>query len=500
MVEELYKDICAGRAVRENLIALRARLADPETKRRFAYLLGGEFRVLTRLLKAEDPKIRKNAARILGEMETEDVLPFLFGAWEKEDTLYVRSEYLKAMRGLDCRRYSRELRERRDKLLGTQAKEEERKHVREELLALDAILGTMERKERHVFAGCPAGEAQVILITGEMQRETTAALIHTGTVKLQKSGLHVYGGDLEEILRIRTWARLLFPLPGNALLKGDAPQIGRQLAARNIPGWLDEMHQGTGTWRYRLDIRSGAEAKEKGKLIRGISEALDRLGGGKLMNSVSDYEVELRLVQRKDGAYLPMVQLFTLRDRRFAYRREVISDSVSPVQAALAMELARPWLKEKAQVLDPFCGTGTMLIERGYAVQAGAMYGLDIFGEAIEKARANTKITGMQIHYINRDFFDFRHEYRFDEIVTDLPRRSAQPDMTVRQLYRAFLDRVKELLADGAVLVLYTMEPALLHGCLGEPEAECYQIKGSFPMLPDNRAEVIIVTYEAAME
>ena len=37
-------------------------------------------------------------------------------------------------------------------------------------------------------------------------------------------------------------------------------------------------------------------------------------------------------------------------------------------------------LKENAQILDPFCGVGTMLIERDIRVPAREKYGIDIFG------------------------------------------------------------------------------------------------------------------------
>ena len=40
-------------------------------------------------------------------------------------------------------------------------------------------------------------------------------------------------------------------------------------------------------------------------------------------------------------------------------------------------------------MLDPFCGTATLLIERYRRKKAAHLYGVDIFGEAIEGAREN---------------------------------------------------------------------------------------------------------------
>ncbi len=35
----------------------------------------------------------------------------------------------------------------------------------------------------------------------------------------------------------------------------------------------------------------------------------------------------------------------------------------------------------------------------------------------------NASAAGELIHFIHRDFFDFRHEYKFDEIITNMPVR-----------------------------------------------------------------------------
>ncbi len=498
MIKELYREICEDRDVRKNLIALRRELAQEENRRAFAYLLGGDFGRLTGLLDREDPKIRKNAALILGDMETEDVLPFLFHAWEKEETLFIRSDYLKAMKKLDCRRYREAFAERRARLLALDAPQEDRKHVREELLALDAILSAQGRVRRHVFTGCPAGSVDVILMTGPLNREVTARQIHTGTVRMLKSAVRVDGADLEELLPIRTYVRMMFPFRGNPVISPDPERAGEELNALDIPDLLDLMHEGKGIYRYRLDVRGEADPADKARFIRRCSEALDRLSGGKLLNSTSDYEIEIRLVQRKDGTAIPMISLFTVADRRFAYRKEYVADSISPVNAATVMQLARPFLREKAQVLDPFCGVGTMLIERNYCVQASDMYGIDLYGEAVRKAKINTDITGMRVNYINRDFLDFHHDYLFDEIVTDLPCR-ASGDLTPDLLYDRFLGKAGEVLADGAVLVLYTMEPGLLEKNL-KKHAGSYQIRGRYPMLQAGKAETFILRYKADTE
>ena len=214
---------------------------------------------------------------------------------------------------------------------------------------------------------------------------------------------------------------------------------------------------------YRMEVKGALPLEKKGPFIRKVSESLEAASGGRLQNTVTDYEVELRLLQKKDGSFVPMIKLFTLPDRRFSYRREVVATSISPVNAALTVRLAGKYLKEGAQILDPFCGVGTMLIERNRVIAADPMYGVDIFGEAIEKARINTKRAGNLIHYINRDFFDFTHGYLFDEIITDMPRSAGTGTrQELEELYWKFFVKAAEHLKEDGILILYTMNPELV--------------------------------------
>ena len=88
---------------------------------------------------------------------------------------------------------------------------------------------------------------------------------------------------------------------------------------------------------------------------------------------------------------------------------------------------------------------------------------MDIFGEAIEKARINTKRAGNLIHYINRDFFDFTHGYLFDEIITDMPRSAGTGTrQELEELYWKFFVKAAEHLKEDGILILYTMNPELV--------------------------------------
>ena len=198
-------------------------------------------------------------------------------------------------------------------------------------------------------------------------------------------------------------------------------------------------------------------SEEKQKFVKKFAAVLEEKSNGKLINTTSDYEIEIRLVENKDGKFNVMVKLFTLKDSRFDYRKEVVASSIRPANAALLVQLAREYMMEDARILDPFCGVGTMLIERQKKINADTAYGLDIYEEAILKARQNTESAGQLVHYVNRDCFTFTHEYLFDEIFTNMPfAQGRKTDLEIYEVYERFFETAGKLLRKEGVIILYT--------------------------------------------
>lgn len=494
MIQEYYKNIENGTETRANLIALRQELKDEKNRRAFAVMLGGDFELLCGLLRHEDPKVRKNAARILGEMESDDLLPVLFDAYQSEDTLYVRGDYLKAIEKLEYRPIVGELKKRLEQLRQESVSAEEEKHVSEELRTLQDMVLRYESHKPHTFCGYKE-KRELILVTNRCQREATARQIAGGRIAMLAGGIRVKNVAVEDVLPIRTYSELLFPLE-IAELHADRPAKAGSLLAPAVLALAKELHRGDGVFLFRIELKGRMSTEKKGVYIRRIAESIERACDGELVNSVTEYELEIRLLERKDGTFASMVKLFTIPQNRFAYRKQAVASSISPVNAALTAELAKPYLKEGAQVLDPFCGVGTMLIERQYAVHAKTMYGVDIFGEAIDKARENTAGTGIQIYYINKDFFEFEHEYMFDEIITDMPQVTAARDREqIRSLYRAFFKKAGSHLKKDGVMILYSTEPGLVSDMLGaNPQ---YRLTKRFTLNEKNGTGVFVIHYRS---
>ena len=456
-MEQILKELEKNENIRTNLSNLRQQIKDNEKKHKLQQNMEKQGELFLTFLKSEDAKTRKNAALLLGDVAYQPALDLLYQAYMEEQTLFVRASYLQALAELNVTELLPDLRDALQQLLETEPEAENKKHIDEEIRALRKIIIQNEGINRHT-ADIKGKKVSVILLTNRTQRETVRRSIEYGTATLHPLGVHVETEHLEKILKLRTYRDMVFPLDLEGFLPADAQKVAKGIVDAKILEILDSLHKEGGEYYFRIEVKSAMDLEARSAFTRKLAGELESLSKGRLINSTSDYEVEIRLIANKDGLFFPCLKLSTIKSKRFAYRKNVIATSIHPSTAALIMELAKDYLKEDAQIMDPFCGVGTMLIERNKKVPARVMYGTDIFGEAIVFARENTELAGAKVNYIQRDFFDFKHEYVFDEIVTNMPLRGKKTKQEMDDFYRDFFDKAKEILAEEAVIIMYTNE------------------------------------------
>ncbi len=456
MVKEQYESLKTGENLRKDLIALKQELKKEEAKEELSELLQGDYRLLTELLGHEEPKVRGNAALVLGRLGQKAFAEPLYEAYEKEEKLFIKSNYLSALAELDCQECLPKLKKRLEVLEQYQPKEEEEKHIREELRALRTLARRDEPRKRHRFQGYDE-TYDLILTTGKQYQQATAEQVKNGEITILKSGVRVITSHIRPIIEIPTYRELLFPL-NRKRLEPDPKLAAKALAESNLLELLDKAHKAADSFCFRLGIHSRMPLDKRSDFAKKCAFALEQETGRRLYNSTSDYEVEIRLMEGREGTFLPLVKLYTFREERFAYRRCSVASSIRPEQAALIAYLAKPYLAERAQILDPFCGVGTMLIERDRVCPARVMYGIDTFGEAIDGAWENARLAGKQVNYVHRDFFTFQHDYLFDEIITNMPDRGKKTREEHDLFYQKFFEKAEEILTDSGTMILYSNE------------------------------------------
>lgn len=459
MILEYYEKLKKKESERESLSKLRSLIKEESEKMQLLELVG-DGSILRELLCHEDAKTRKNAALLLGDLALDEAKEALILAYKTETTRFVKSSYLTALSKFSVKEYRDFFMEQKDALLEATWAEEEQKHVAEELHELCSILIAIDGVKKHPFVGFDKPH-EILLATNREQREVTLQEVGELSATIQRKaelhplGVSVYTKEVLPFTKLRSYRELLFTLCKGEVLPIQPKDAAKALLDGGIVSLLQEGHNGDAPFYFRVEIKA---AKPQMEYAKKLATALEQMSGFKLVNTTKDYEIELRLVQTKEEGYVAFLKLKTIPMKRFSYRKNAIATSIHPATAAMMMRLAKPYLKEKAQILDPCCGVGTMLIERDLCVPAREIYGIDIFGDAITGARENASLAGEKINFIHRDFFDFKHDYLFDEIITNMPALGRRSKEEADAFYEQFFKKAETLLTSDGKIIMYTNE------------------------------------------
>lgn len=461
--------------------------------------------IILACLTHEDAKTRKNAALVLqtiaeeygmdifGDDQVEDpaasdeaptasdlpsaeVASYLYAAYKAEETMFVRSAYLEALKCFDCEPYRAELMERLTFLKEESWAEGDLKHVREERHAIESLFEAPASEMKSEFKGLDR-EMGILLVIDEAVREAAQTELGAGA-KVVPGGVRLTTSSWKKVQSCRLYKEALFPVP---LRKGSQITIsnmGSLVADSKLIPMVDELLKAAGDSTqtgsagenagarehpFRMEIRSSSDEDRSGTALKRAAAELEEASKGRLRNSKTAYEFTLVLMAKRDGSLSPYIKLPDSTDHRFDYRKNSEATSMSAVMAAEAVQMIRPYLKDGAQVIDPFAGVGTLLIERAKAVPHGDLYATDIYGHAVIGGRENAELAGVNISYINRDFFDFKHDYPFDEVITEFPDLFNKEAEEKEEFFRNFFRSAMELTADKAMLFLISAEDKAMH-------------------------------------
>ncbi len=491
MLEKLFRQIMQRENTREAISQFRA-----EIKEEGAFLqakaLVGDGEQLRKLLDAEDAKVRKNAAALIGDLKLKEAAEALYAAYQKEEKLFVRPALLRALAQTNPGPYLKELHAQHALLCSRTQKEEEKKHIREELHALERLLRQEEAAERHIFTGWEKKHL-IFLTTYPGCAKLTAEQFSAYRKGITPYGVQAVVDHLRDIISIRTFRELLFPIAlGCRMTLEDGPKaLGASLAKAKLLPLLQQNHAKQAPYRFRFEMRCGLSLEERSRYVKRAAAAAEEASGRQLVNAPEDYEFEVRLVLSREGYIQTFLKMMTIPMERFSYRKESVSSSMHPSLAATLVRLAKPYLKKRARVLDPCCGVGTLLIEREMLLPTKEMYGVDLFGEAIAKARVHMEEAGLDAYLIQKDFLEFMHAGAFDEIIADLPVRGKRTKEEQDAFYRSFFDQAEALLAPDGVLLLYSNENGFVRKQLRlHPAFRLYQ---EYPMQEKGKFSFYII-------
>ena len=467
-----FNNICENIDVRQNVSKIRALIKQEACFDEFVKCILGREDILIKLLMSDDAKTRKNVALLIGDIAgaylgdgmADTFMSELYKAYKDEMQLFVKASYLQALSNFDYRYYVDSLKSELERLTTFSCDVADKKHIDEQIRVISDMIVSIEGVRKHEFTGFDV-LSNVVLTTNRRYVDTVKEQlleldgVDEKCVKTFSAGVMMATDRIAEIMTIRTFNKLLFRVAGITVLNSDVNKAAEQVANSALLKFLNKRHNNKDNrpYYFRVELKSKMDMKAKSNFVKKFSSQLEGFTNRQLINSKSDYEFELRLIENKEGSFNCMIKLYTIKDERFAYRTESTSTCLKPVNAALIVELAKAYMKSDAQVLDPFCGSATLLIERNKKILANTSYGVDISGDNIVKAKINTENAGQIIHFINKDFFEFTHTYLFDEIITDMPFETSNKSKgDIKQIYKQFFANARNYLKGDGRIIMYT--------------------------------------------
>lgn len=451
-------------------------LDKPEIRRTVVYILGKLCKqsvddgkpvpqeavdTLYRGLLDEDPKVRCNSAIALGELKISESVENLVGALGREESAWVRPSMILALGSIG----SPEVVE----YLSTYQPHDSSERVAvEKVLDRSAGVKSDWRFVKKLKSAIPVEfwtvEGLENVAARDAEKQLSLAVGQVAPGRVCTAAVDVYG-----LFRSRTFSELLIPMAKAGFsspwgVDEVKAVIGEKLRQENLLGRILDLHEladGQPVMRYRLEIR-GKELKHSVRraIIREITDLIATTNPT-FVNSTSNYNIEIRILLEEKTAEI-LLKPYTIPDDRFSYRVKDVPAAINPAAAAGIVRLA-PKLFPKGRVLDPFCGSGTMLIERAFAGGYSELVGVDISKSAIEAARQNASAAGLaNTAFMKNDARRISESERFDEIITNMPFgiRTSKHETNVK-LYEEFFDLIPRILVKNGLVILYTQEVRL---------------------------------------
>lgn len=462
------------------LSVLRDILKKEKPQGMFRRTVGNSKEKLATLLQHPDPKVRKNVCGVIGELGDPAYLTSLYNAYAYEDQLFVRPSYILAIGNCGGAMDAEKLRETLKELIlkekaseGSESAIINNKHINEEKLALTRAIDKLSPPVRHEFKGF---ENPVPMLLTVMNYQYQLTLKELDEISIEGTrvdeGILIYEKNLDKVYSCRTFYELFYPLEECKDLEFNYKTIASAIIDANIVDFLNQCHdsESNSPFGYRVEFKTADYNRDRSEFVKNLARELDELSCGDLKNSPSSYEVEVRIVEKNNlcSVYL---KLYSFKDNRFDYRRNDLATSINPVTAAIVMKSIEKWLNSDAKVIDPFCGTGTMLIERAKLEECETLTGVDIFRTAISAATINSKLANVNITLLDEDILEYSTSQLFDELITNMPfDNKSSTHSKYADLYSEFVKKIPCFVKPGGMAFVYTIEKQLFREFLVDNE------------------------------
>jgi 23S rRNA G2445 N2-methylase RlmL len=373
------------------------------------------------------PQARRIAAIEMGKRGGEKAVAALREALAKEDVSWVRPSMILALGkigGDQVRAALNEIEPRSD------AEAEALRKARDRVSG--PATGFAWRGQTPIFASVPIGLEDVAVAEAGQ-----ATVVRPGLISLPSR---------VSALRCVYDLRIL-------IAEGEAGKFAETVRKAEIR-WRDWIRSESDVLPYRFSLENARVTKQEfNELLRIARETFSVQG---LVDSPSSYAAMLRVEADADATRIWLVPTFET-DQRFAYRTSDVGAAINPVVGACLARLVRRG--SSGMIVDPTCGSGTLLIERALLDADTMLSGIDISPTAIRAATGNVIAAGLASRIAVRqgDGGDAASwPERCDEVLANLPFGVRTEDRNLDGLYRRIAGNIARTLSAGGRALLYT--------------------------------------------
>ena len=420
------------------------------------------------LLNSEESKVRKNTYIMLGNLDGSEYSKFLLEALETETVNFCLASIILSLGNYKIDNISEILKNKMNQIeTKYQNKEIEKSHYDEIKKSIDKVLLKNITFTKHKFIGFNDKRDFILTVMPALKNASVNEIKNLfKDARFTDEGVLISTTDYNSIFKLRTFYEALLCTRQSFNLSKE--NLGNHIAKLLKDNLISSCHDATNSpFYYRIEVKSTMNKQKKLSLIEEIKEKLDSSLNGKYINNPSLYEFEIRIIEKEDK-YSVLFKLYTVDDTRYNYRVTDLPASINPTTAAILMQEIKGYLKEDAEVMDAFCGTSTMLIERSFVKRYKSLTGIDISEEAVEYSKINANNVPLKIELVCENILKYQGP-EFDEIISNMPfgNRVSNHELNIT-LYKRFIGKLDTMLKSKGMAFLLTSEIGLMKKLISE--------------------------------
>ncbi|MFR7852754.1 MAG: HEAT repeat domain-containing protein [Christensenellales bacterium] len=291
-------------------------------------IMGSEREALRNALLSNQPKLRKNAAVLMGQLKVPSDVKYLKQALSVEDTRFVRPSMLLSLGSIGGDETKAALAS-----YTIQPANSGERHFEADTEADKSAMRSFLTFEKHEFTARPRPCEIELRSPDKLSDPLARELAEHGfrVSAVHRGDVHVHTEDMMGLFACRCFTEALIEISANS--NPDPKSMGIK-AKSFLEKLLPACHTGKPPFGYRLEIR-GEGNIDRLAIARRMIAVMD---GETLLNCPNNYEVEIRVEIGGNGGAFMYAKLLTIKDERFSYRVSALPASMHPATAAAILK------------------------------------------------------------------------------------------------------------------------------------------------------------------